>query len=77
MDGMMKNCTYCGKTKPLSGFYKHPTTAMGVGNRCRMCHSERNRKIQSATKELRRVKVYIKEIRELIKQVDELLGRGE
>lgn len=40
----MKNCTACGRTKPIIDFYKHPQMADGHWNQCKECVKARVRK---------------------------------
>lgn len=51
---MTKTCARCGKTKPLSEFYKQSASKDGHGSWCKMCMDER-RKINLAASKKGRV----------------------
>ncbi len=38
-----KLCRGCGQTKPLSDFYRHPQTRLGVQTYCKQCHRQAGR----------------------------------
>ncbi len=41
-----KVCTMCGVEKPLSEYYSHPRTTLGVLGRCKVCHRSEARRVR-------------------------------
>lgn len=43
----LRPCCVCGKRKPVSEFYKHPSNADGLNRACRECCCKRQKKINA------------------------------
>lgn len=74
MDGV-KKCSYCMRVKALRHFYAQPNGDMGVGNRCRQCTSDANRKMRRARHDMAKIRTYVKQAHEIMTKINDILDQ--
>ena len=50
-NAVVKSCTKCGETKPLTEYHKNPRSRHGYRTECKVCRSARNKAYREANRE--------------------------